>query len=454
MVNETYVLDARLILGGYVSNVKVCWDENANYACDDDNSSIFTDEEGIFHLSFTEAQKNSISETGYLDLVTLVPAGSASVVFGAPGTVASDVTVNTRVYDPKFRNYKDDISSYTNVNIFESLAALTFGADETPTADEFGERLDRIAAALGLKAKTVRGNYNNPKKTSEENVRAVISGEVIQEYGILPGSFKALQEQKKNPVDIDALVANLEQIRTIVDPIVASMAELAVDDPDTAEIITEMVDSSQYLDAGFASLASGNGDNFMCGVTGAGTVKCWGQGSWGNLGNGEWYEDALSKNPVDPQAETRTAADPTTLPDMYTHEPQTVTKSDGSPLTGVARVETGLHYACAVTVTGEVWCWGSNYYGQLGNDSIDLESPIVPVATRVVKGRQEAQGKYFSNAVDIYLANYTACARTADKDLYCWGDNTMMQTGDSRPDDEVTEPYADLCRIRCRLCLM
>ena len=160
--------------------------------------------------------KNSISETGYLDLVTLVPAGSASVVFGAPGTVASDVTVNTRVYDPKFRNYKDDISSYTNVNIFESLAALTFGADETPTADEFGERLDRIAAALGLKAKTVRGDYNNPKKTSEENVRAVISGEVIQEYGILPGSFKALQEQKKTPVDIDALVANLEQIKIFI----------------------------------------------------------------------------------------------------------------------------------------------------------------------------------------------------------------------------------------------
>ncbi|WP_157617842.1 RCC1 domain-containing protein [Succinimonas amylolytica] len=358
------------------------------------------------------------------------------------------MAVSTRVYAPNLRNSKDAVGSYTNVNIFEALTALTFGTDDNLSAAGFSDRLDSVALALGLNPKTVRSDYNNVKKPTLENIRAVISGELLQKYGIMPGSFKALQNQRKTPVDLATLLANLERIKAIVDPIVASLAEQIAGVKDPTEIIREMVDSSKYLDAAFVSLASGNGDNFMCGVTGAGTVKCWGQGSWGNLGNGTWYEDALSKNGQDAatQSETAAATDPATLPGMYTHEPQTVTRADGTPLTGVAMVETGLRYACAVTVTGEVWCWGDNSLGQLGqgSDSIDLERPAVPVASQVIKGRQNGDGKYFANAVNLYLANDTACARTADNELYCWGDNTVMQTGDRRPDDEVTEPYKAL----------
>ncbi len=83
--------------------------------------------------------------------------------------------------------------------------------------------------------------------------------------------------------------------------------------------------------------------------------------------------------------------------------------------TAVAQLARGEFHVCVIA-TGEVYCAGSNTYGQFGNgvtDSVALKArlPIGVVATKIATG-----------------ANHT-CA-IAGGGLYCWGANFAGQVGD------------------------
>jgi alpha-tubulin suppressor-like RCC1 family protein len=79
---------------------------------------------------------------------------------------------------------------------------------------------------------------------------------------------------------------------------------------------------------------------------------------------------------------------------------------------------------CAATSEGEVWCWGENWAGDLGNgqrgtnsyDNIHSSVPVkVPGLTGIVevtKGHQRG-----------------VCARNEAGTVWCWGDNGISQTG-------------------------
>ena len=82
------------------------------------------------------------------------------------------------------------------------------------------------------------------------------------------------------------------------------------------------------------------GDRQTCAVHDLDAVYCWGSGSWGELGAGDTQRQ---KQPAQVRAD-----------------------DNGSVLTGVARVATGLQSSCALLDSGEVWCWGRNREGQLG----------------------------------------------------------------------------------------
>jgi alpha-tubulin suppressor-like RCC1 family protein len=86
--------------------------------------------------------------------------------------------------------------------------------------------------------------------------------------------------------------------------------------------------------SGVTSISVGMGS--ACAVLSDGTVDCWGDNTFGELGNGSTVN---SPSPV-----------PVT------------------GLAGVTSVSFGTHYtACAVLSGGNVKCWGDNEFGQLGN---------------------------------------------------------------------------------------
>jgi alpha-tubulin suppressor-like RCC1 family protein len=89
----------------------------------------------------------------------------------------------------------------------------------------------------------------------------------------------------------------------------------------------------------FAFISAGK--TFSCGLTRAGAPYCWG---WGN--------DAVTASETDA---------PTNVPAPVFGSKDLVLKS----------ISAGQTHACGLTAGGEVYCWGMNNYGQLGNGSKD-----------------------------------------------------------------------------------
>lgn len=115
-----------------------------------------------------------------------------------------------------------------------------------------------------------------------------------------------------------------------------------------------------------------------CAISNFGTLWCWGQNGFGQLG------DLTTEN--------------RSTPVQFMQLP--------GPVSDVA---TGSGHTCAI-VDGAVWCVGANYYGQLGNSTI-TEYSITP--TQVVSLPYQAQS--------LYANTFTTCALLSDKSVWCWG---------------------------------
>ena len=130
------------------------------------------------------------------------------------------------------------------------------------------------------------------------------------------------------------------------------------------------------------------GEGFTCAVVlPAGSVKCWGSGENGRLGNGA---TVISRIPVDVL---------------------------GAEV-GATAVSVGNSHACAL-IGGGVKCWGNNASGQLGDNTMVAKT----VATQVMG---LAAG---SNVTSIAASWNFTCAIAAGVPR-CWGLNTQRQVSD------------------------
>ena len=122
-------------------------------------------------------------------------------------------------------------------------------------------------------------------------------------------------------------------------------------------------------------------------------VVCWGLDSSGQLGNGK------TTNQLVP---------------VYVKN----VSGDGK-LTGVVNLTAGSIHTCALTSKNEVYCWGDNGSGQLGNGSNTNSS--LPV---LVTGLPTDQ------IVALTAGEKFSCVQLANKDVWCWGENGNGQLND------------------------
>lgn len=134
---------------------------------------------------------------------------------------------------------------------------------------------------------------------------------------------------------------------------------------------------------------------FTCVIDTQGTLWCWGDNAYGQLGDGTTTER--------------------TVP----------TKVMG--LVKVTHACTGASHTCAGTSDGNLWCWGSNANGQLGTgDNVDHHTPAM-VDTSALGS---SDGGMAASIDSLQCGAKHTCAHRTDGTMWCWGDNSYGQLGD------------------------
>jgi alpha-tubulin suppressor-like RCC1 family protein len=135
----------------------------------------------------------------------------------------------------------------------------------------------------------------------------------------------------------------------------------------------------------FITLTVGQGRH-TCALTSAGAAWCWGENTFGALGDGSFSNRS---SPV--------------------HVSGNVTFT--------AIVAGGfIGHTCGLTAAGTAYCWGENEVGAVGDGSTTDRSAPSPVA-----------GGHSLSSIDAGLRH--TCGRTTAGTVYCWGSNGAGQLG-------------------------
>jgi alpha-tubulin suppressor-like RCC1 family protein len=121
------------------------------------------------------------------------------------------------------------------------------------------------------------------------------------------------------------------------------------------EAVTQTaVTTAEGTDASFVGLSAGG--SHTCGITALGNVYCWGQNGASQLG--------------DNSTTTRTT------PVAASNSPLT-TDTAGQTFRSLP-LSLGFTHSCALTSLGKVFCWGSDAYGQAGDNDGFATDLLVP----------------------------------------------------------------------------
>lgn len=142
-------------------------------------------------------------------------------------------------------------------------------------------------------------------------------------------------------------------------------------------------------------VAAAAGGSHTCALFVDGSVKCWGANNDGQLGDGT-TADKLGPTPV-----------------------------QGLDGLKVRELALGAAHTCALLDDGIVKCWGFNSAGQLGRPTgYSSDFVLDPQTSTPLRG-----------VLSVIAGHYHTCARMEDHSLRCWGLDTEGQLGDGKKEN-------------------
>jgi alpha-tubulin suppressor-like RCC1 family protein len=103
---------------------------------------------------------------------------------------------------------------------------------------------------------------------------------------------------------------------------------------------------------------------------------------------------------------------------------------------GVKDVSIGVFHACALLSTGAVKCWGSNSSGQVGVVSGSIYPTPQDVESNGILFKRLGGGVYTQCAIAAASGDAGVAALTGQ--IYCWGSNSYGQVGDGTTTNRFT----------------
>jgi alpha-tubulin suppressor-like RCC1 family protein len=155
-----------------------------------------------------------------------------------------------------------------------------------------------------------------------------------------------------------------------------------------------------------ANISSFTGNEGFCVRNALGDMRCWGASEYQQLGN-----NANASGPV---------------------------KVNTSNLTGTkkfTKLSAGYYHVCGIGTDAQIYCWGGGYNGQVGVGSNGEFSKPVAVDTSSLPA-----GLTFT---DIRAGYYHACAIASNSNMYCWGYNGDGELGNNSTTDSGVPVLVD-----------
>jgi alpha-tubulin suppressor-like RCC1 family protein len=213
-------------------------------------------------------------------------------------------------------------------------------------------------------------------------------------------------------------------------------------------------DSDNYKSV--ASISAGA--HHTCSLYNDGTIQCWGYNNYGQLGDGttsDKYKPVKSSPLIDEKLPVSISGSCAVLDDQTVKcwgggesYPKEIlfNKRFSSYLnqnisTNITNISSGSSYGehkCVLSDVGDVYCWGSGYYGQIGVNPPSASTK--PFATSPVLvdgfGNFGQQGRNIASQISAGRSH--TCAIMDTGLVKCWGANSMRQLGDGTSGDSNT----------------
>jgi alpha-tubulin suppressor-like RCC1 family protein len=166
------------------------------------------------------------------------------------------------------------------------------------------------------------------------------------------------------------------------------------------------------LDAGVVAI---DASDHTCAITSGGGLKCWGNNSLGQLGDGTTTDRATPVDVLGLQS-------------------------------GVTDVSTGAFHTCVVMATGSVKCWGRNVLGQLG-------VPIAQTTERCFLAIEEEPCSTTpldvrgldGTVTEVGAGGNHTCALIVTGGIKCWGSNVSSELGAATSEQCIQTGFPNPC---------